>query len=355
MAATIAATGGDGIVYEIPTAGIPFSINGSTGVLSANTSSGTEFRGQRYTFTIRARAASGSPIFADREFSIDSAPRPSGIWEANRPNAVIAPSGTPRTITLGDAGTWSYLNGFNYACPNPTFVQSGWSFTAAGQMTFTPVSTTLSSSWSNCTLRITNGAVQTSYVDRYIASVPAVSLGGPEDLGTLHSGLGGTALVSVPATGASSATVSAGALPPGTSLSIGSANEVRIIGTPNEVLTEQIFRFTIRLSGGQPTAGTAVASTERALVLRVRPPPPGIASFEHRDGQNWFYALSPSSASPRPSRWAARGRGSTPAPATAAASIPAASPPAGRSARTARWPSRRRQRPPAAAHGPPAT
>ena len=293
MAATIGATGGSGIVYEILTAGTPFSIKGSTGVLSADTSSGTAFLGQRYAFTIRARAASGSPIFADREFFIDSAPRPSGVWEPYGGNAIIAPSGTPQTITLGGAGTWSYHNGSDYPCPNPTFVQSGWSFTAAGQMTFTPVSTTLSSPWSNCTLRITNGAVQTSYASRYIASVPAVSLGGPEDLGSLYSGLGGTALVSIPATGASSATVSAGALPPGTSLLRGSANEVWIVGTPNEVSTEQIFRFTIRLSGGQPTSGTAVASTERAFVLRVRPPPPGIASFEYRSGYSWFYALSP--------------------------------------------------------------
>jgi len=68
MAATIAATGVDKTVYEILTAGTPFSINGSTGVLSANTSSGTQFLGQHYVFTIRARAASGNPIFADREF-----------------------------------------------------------------------------------------------------------------------------------------------------------------------------------------------------------------------------------------------------------------------------------------------
>jgi len=147
-------------------------------------------------------------------------------------------------------------------------------------MIFTHVSTPLSSPWSNCTLRITNGAVQTSYVHRHIASVPAVSLDGPEDLGTLYSGLGGTALVSIPATGASSATISAGALLPGTRLSVPNATEVRIIGTPIAVSTEQIFQFTLRLSGGQPTAGAAVASTERAFVLRVRPPPPGFASFE---------------------------------------------------------------------------
>ena len=139
MAATITATGEPGIVYEILTAGTPFSIDPRTGVLSANTAIGMEFIGQRYAFTIRAWAAARSPIFVDREFSIDSALRLPGAWNANRPNAVVASIRTPMTIKLGGTGIWTYLNGSNFDCPNTTFIEAGWSFTAAGEMSFKPV------------------------------------------------------------------------------------------------------------------------------------------------------------------------------------------------------------------------
>jgi hypothetical protein len=241
---------------------------------------------QIHTFTIRIASQNGNnssvrPEELDRTFTLRASPRPAGLsaWSLWSHGIWVntVPIGTLQTITLGGTGTWTYASGGGGGCLYPGSFEPGWTLGADGTMSFTATTPGSGSTSTICNLTLQNGEARTTWGGRYILPTPVPSFASAEtNLGTLYGG-GTGSLISIPVVNAMGASIVAGALPAGLTLTRVSETELRITGAPANVAQEQLHTFTVRIQAQAPN--TSIGSpilVERTFTLRVHPQPAGM-------------------------------------------------------------------------------